>query len=350
MEVTETGPGKGEWGAADEGVKLARKLEGGDPRRSQLAPLPSPASAMPTLPPSSSLPRPPGESLPESLPESLAESLAATALEAASAAADVHRRYLGSVRITDAVDKGTYDFVSEVDLEAQEVALAVLQRAFPEHRILAEEEGSGDGRGPGDGGGSDEGSTPLWIVDPLDGTTNFLHGHPAFAASVGVLVDGRPVAGAVVAPASAERYWSWEGGGAWMDAGDGAGPRRIGVSQVAELRQALVGTGFPFKRPDEIPGYLEELGRMLRRSSGVRRDGAAALDLCRLARGTFDVFWEGTLAPWDVAGGLAILTEAGGAWSAPDGLPYEVAAGGPLRAANGDGLLEALHRALREPV
>lgn len=288
------------------------------------------------------------------LPSPSAESLAATALEAASAAAEVQRRHLGRIRITDAVDKGTYDFVSEVDLEAQRVALAVLRRAFPGHRILAEEEGSGAGPGASDDPGAAEGtldaSTPLWIVDPLDGTTNFLHGHPAFAASVGVLVNGRPVAGAVVAPASAERYWGWEGGGAWLDTDDGAGPRRIGTSQVGELRQALAGTGFPFKRPEEIPGYLEELGRMLRRSSGVRRDGAAALDLCRLARGTFDVFWEGTLAPWDVAGGLAVLAEAGGSWSAPDGLPYDVAAGGPLRAANGDGLLEALHRALREPV
>jgi len=273
-------------------------------------------------------------------------SLAATALEAASAAAEVHLRHLGRVGIVNATDKGTYDFVSAVDLEAQEVALATIRRAFPGHRILAEEEGSGDDA-PAD---SPAPSPPLWIVDPLDGTTNFLHGHPAFAASVGVVVAGRPVAGAVVAPASAERYWSWEGGGAWMDTGDGADPRRIGVSQVRELRQALAGTGFPFKRPDEIPGYLVELGRMLRRSSGVRRDGAAALDLCRLARGTFDVFWEGTLAPWDVAGGLAILAEAGGTWSAPEGHPYDVAAGGPLRAANGNGLLEALHRALREPV
>ncbi|TVP49630.1 MAG: inositol monophosphatase [Gemmatimonadales bacterium] len=283
-----------------------------------------------------------------------AESLAATALEAANAATDVHRKHLGRIHVGDAVDKGTYDFVSEVDLEAQEAALAVILRAFPDHRILAEEDGGADCAG------AEAPEAPLWIVDPLDGTTNFLHGHPAFCASVGVLVDGRPVAGAVVAAVSGERYTAWEGGGAWLDtggtgAGSGAdsgarGPVRIRVSGLAELRQALAGTGFPFKRPDEIPGYLEQLGRMLRRSSGVRRDGSAALDLCLLARGTFDVFWEGTLAPWDVAGGLAVLAEAGGAWSAPEGAAFDIAAGGPLRAANGDGLLEALHGALREPV
>jgi len=287
-----------------------------------------------------------------------AESLASTALEAANAATDIHRKHLGRVHVGDAVDKGTYDFVSEVDLEAQEAALAVILRAFPDHRILAEEDGDAALPGPpasappGAAGPVDEADTPLWIVDPLDGTTNFLHGHPAFCASVGVLVRGRPVAGAVVAAVSGERYTAWEGGGAWLDTGaSGAGgPVRIRVSALTELRQALAGTGFPFKRPDEIPGYLEQLGRMLRRSSGVRREGSAALDLCRLARGTFDVFWEGTLAPWDVAGGLAVLSEAGGAWSAPDGASYDIAAGGPLRAANGDGLLEALHAALREPV
>jgi len=296
-----------------------------------------------------------------------AESLAATALDAANAATDVHRKHLGRIHVGDAVDKGTYDFVSEVDLEAQEAALAVILRAFPDHRILAEEDGDAAPSGPHAAPHADlppgverpvtEADTPLWIVDPLDGTTNFLHGHPAFCASVGVLVGGRPVAGAVVAAVSGERYTAWEGGGAWMDTGgtggaaSGAGGLvRIRVSALSELRQALAGTGFPFKRPDEIPGYLEQLGRMLHRSSGVRREGSAALDLCRLARGTFDVFWEGTLAPWDVAGGLAVLSEAGGAWSAPDGAEYDIAAGGPLRAANGDGLLEALHRALREPV
>jgi myo-inositol-1(or 4)-monophosphatase len=274
--------------------------------------------------------------------------LAAASLEAAEAATAVHLRHLGRVRVGDARDKGTYDFVSAVDLEAQEAALGVILERFPGADILAEEEGSGD-----DGART---GTPLWIVDPLDGTTNFLHGHPAFCASVGVVVDGAPVAGAVVAGRTGERFTGWQGGGAWRSRG-GAGARpedipleRIGTSEVTALRQALVGTGFPFKRPDEIEGYLPELGRLLRLSSGVRREGAAALDLCRLAEGTLDAFWEGWLAPWDVAGGLAILAAAGGTWCGPGGARYEVTRGGPLRAANGSGLLEALNQALQEPV
>jgi myo-inositol-1(or 4)-monophosphatase len=276
-------------------------------------------------------------------PVAAPDALAVAALEAAEAATAVHLRRLGQVGVGDAEDKGTYDFVTEVDLEAQEAVLSVIRRTFPGHAVLAEEAGDGDDGAPDDG-------TPLWIVDPLDGTTNFLHGHPAFCASVGVVVGGRPVAGAVVAGLAGERYVGWQGGGAWMAAGGGSGLEPIAVSRVPSLRQALVGTGFPFKRPDEIEGYTVELGRMLRKSSGVRRDGAAALDLCRLARGTFDAFWEGTLAPWDVAAGLAIVDAAGGSWSGPGGAPYDVVRGGPLRAANGDGLLEALHRALQEPV
>jgi myo-inositol-1(or 4)-monophosphatase len=281
--------------------------------------------------------------------------LAVVALEAARAAAAVHRRSLGAVATADVRVKGIFDFVSAVDLEAQEAALRVLGQAFPEHPVLAEEEGSGDGIPSGD--------RPLWIVDPLDGTTNFLHRHPAFCASVGLVAGGRPVAGAVVAAALDRAWVGWEGGGAWeapagtpllaADPSDTPAPSgwsRVRTSEATDLRSALVGTGFPFKRPEEIPGYLEELGRMLRTSSGVRREGSAALDLCRLASGSLDAFWEGYLSPWDVAGGLAILGAAGGRWSGPDGAPYAVARGGPLRAANGSGLLEALHRALQEPV
>ncbi len=283
--------------------------------------------------------------------------LAAVALEAARAATAVHRRHLGAASLPDARDKGTFDFVSAVDLEAQEAALRVLAGAFPGHPVLAEEEGSGDGV---PGGGVPGAALPLWIVDPLDGTTNYLHRHPAFAASVGVLVDGHPVAGAVVAAALDRAWIGWAGGGAWTGAAEarlepgahgrpGAAWSPVRTSGVRELGAALVGTGFPFKRPAEIPGYLEELGRILRRSSGVRREGSAALDLCRLASGSLDAFWEGYLAPWDVAGGLAVLGAAGGAWSGPGGAPYDVARGGPLRAANGSGLLGALHAALREP-
>ncbi len=330
-----------------------------------------------------------------SLPSLLDDPVAATALAAAEAAAAVHLRGLGTVSLEAAVDKGIADFVTEVDLASQAAALEVIEAFLlierPDDRILAEEgleerapEGGKGAAGiearGAEGGGIGARRTEaaargaLWIVDPLDGTTNFLHGHPAFCASVGVVEGGKPVAGAVVAALTGERYLARAGMGAWgwrgaRPAVDGRGgapssvvgeassgganrrspgslgptPTRLRTSPTSSLRRALVGTGFPFKRPEEIPAYLAQLGRVLQGSGGVRRDGAAALDLCLLARGTFDAFWEGTLAPWDVAGGLAILAEAGGRWSGPEGEPYDVVAGGPLRAANGEPLLRALH-------
>jgi myo-inositol-1(or 4)-monophosphatase len=264
-----------------------------------------------------------------------------TARLAADAAAAVHLRWAHRVTPGEAVDKGRSDFVTRVDREAQDAALSVIRRRHPAHRILAEEEVEEDGGGgvtrwSGEG---DEGQ-PLWIVDPLDGTTNFLHGHPMYAASVGVAVDGRPVAGAVTAPATGERWWAAQGQGAWRDG------RPIRVSGTGELRLALVGTGFPFKRPDRIPHYLGQFGRVLRHTSGIRRGGAAALDLCYLAQGTLDAFWEEHLSPWDVAGGLAILAEAGGIWMRQDGSALALHEGGTVLAANGPELLAALRDVL----
>lgn len=265
------------------------------------------------------------------------ETLAEIALEAAEAASAVHARALGLVHVKDAQEKGVSDFVSEVDVEAEAEALRVIRRHAPSHGILAEESGFGgmevDAIAPR--------IAPLWIVDPLDGTTNFLHGYPQFCASVGVVVDGIPVAGAVVSHPLQLRYVGWHGGGAWRNG------ERIYVSETSTLRHALIGTGFPFKRPDEISGYLEQLGRVLRATSGVRRGGSAALDLCALASGQLDAFWEGWLAPWDVAGGLAILSAAGGVWGHLDGAPLDVTQGGPVLAANGGALREALAKEIR---
>jgi len=228
-----------------------------------------------------------------------------TALEAASAASAVHRRHAGRVRVDEAVDKGTSDFVSEVDLEAQEEALRVIRERHPEHGILAEEE---------DGGGSPEDpSSPLWVVDPLDGTTNFLHGHPMYCASVAVVVDGRIEAGAVECSVTGERWWAVRGGGAFKDG------RRIAVSASTDPSRALIGTGFPFKALDRMPEYLAQLDRVLRSTAGVRRGGSAAMDLCHLAEGVYQGFWELYLLPWDVAAGIVILREAGGVVTRIDG-------------------------------
>jgi myo-inositol-1(or 4)-monophosphatase len=275
--------------------------------------------------------------------------LAQVAREAAEAAAQVHLRHLHHVRISEASPKGRHDYVSVVDLEAQEAALAIIREARPDDRIMAEEdEDTGAWMAP-----EARDPQPIWVVDPLDGTRNFLHGHPAFCASVGVVVDGFPVAGAVVAPVSGERFVGWKGGGAWRN------DQPIRVSPLRDLSLALVATGFPFKRPEEIPDYLEALGRMLRASGGVRREGAAALDLCRLAQGVFDAFWEDRLEPWDVVAGLAILSEAGGCWSGRMGStgaagaaaaaaadPHRILEGGPIRAASSQEMLSALHEVL----
>ena len=272
----------------------------------------------------------------------------ATARSSADAAAEVHARWRDRLARSGLLgaavrDKGHADFVSKVDIEAQVAALAVIRERHPTHRILAEESADSGDPGSSSGGGGSAGTptrTPLWIVDPLDGTTNFLHGHPMFCASVGLVVDGRPEVGAVTAVATGERWWGAPGEGAFRNG------ERIRVSGVEELRSALVGTGFPFKRLAELPRYLKEFGRVLPQCTGIRRGGSAALDLCYLAQGSLDAFWEGHLSSWDIAGGLAILAQAGGCWSRPDGRPLTVADGGPVLAANGPALRAELRERL----
>jgi myo-inositol-1(or 4)-monophosphatase len=257
-----------------------------------------------------------------------------TAIDAADAAAREHRRHAGRLRADQATEKARADYVSQADLDAQSAALAVIAARHPGHQVLAEE-----GEEPvekriarWDGG-------PLWIVDPLDGTANFLHGHPFYCAAVAVAVEGRPVAGAVVSGSSGERWWAAEGEGAFK------GGKRIHVSGPGPLRHALLGTGFPFKRPHLLPEYLDQLDRVLRCSAGVRRAGSAALDFCFLAQGALDGFWEAFLMPWDFAAGDVIVREAGGLLTRPDGRELDIAPG-PVRGANGVALLEELGVAL----
>jgi len=270
------------------------------------------------------------------------DTLLATALEAAEAASEIHLRYFGSVGVEEAREKGKSDFVTQVDLEAQEAAIGVIHRRFPHHQILAEEGEEASARSwPDDG-------TPLWIIDPLDGTTNFLHRHPMFGASVAVGCLASPApeeakgaegileAGAVVAPTTGERWWAQRGHGAFKDG------RPIKVSGLRTLRNALVGTGFPFKEPELVPRYLEQFSRVLPASGGIRRCGSAALDLCYLAEGILDAFWEEDyLSPWDVAGGLIILREAGGVGTRLDGSEIGLADGSVI-AANSPELMEEL--------
>lgn len=256
--------------------------------------------------------------------------LALTALAAADAAAAVHRRDQGRVPVEAATEKGRADWVSKTDLDAQAAALGVIRDRHPDHLVLAEE----DERSVAERVAGWDGA-PMWVVDPLDGTANFLHGHPQYAASVAVAVDGLPVAGAVACAATGERWWAARGEGAFR------GGLPIRVSPARSLRNALVGTGFPFKLLDRLPEYLAQMDRVLRRTAGIRRAGAAALDLCYLAQGSLDAFWELFLHPWDFAAGWLIVEEAGGVLVQEDGSPLELVDCGIL-GANSPDLMDAL--------
>jgi myo-inositol-1(or 4)-monophosphatase len=257
-----------------------------------------------------------------------------TARAAADAAAAIHRQDAGRVLVGDASMKSRANYVSQTDLAAQRAVISVIEEHHPGHLILAEEsdESVQDQLARWDG-------RPLWIVDPLDGTTNFLHNHPHYCASIAVAVDGRPVVGAVTSAPGGERWWAAEGIGAFKNG------KPISVSKERRLIHSMVGTGFPFKLLDVLPEYLEEFDRVLRATSGIRRGGSAALDLCYLAQGSLDAFWEKILMPWDFAAGLVLVREAGGALARPDGSELGLHPG-PLYGANSLELLEALSSVL----
>lgn len=251
--------------------------------------------------------------------------LAEIALDAAREARAVHQQYLGRIDPSQWDEKGTADFVTRVDLEAEAAITARVRDRCPGHEILAEESAElGDAASVR---ARFDDAEHLWVIDPLDGTTNFLHGYPAYAASVAVARGGRLVAGAVVDGDRGTEWHAWEGGGAYRDGAP------IRVSSIDRLDHALIGTGFPFKVTHLLPDYLAQFDAILRRSSGVRRAGAAALDLCHLADGRFDGFWELWLAPWDIAAGVVIVREAGGVVTTLAGDP-DVRAGGAIVGGN----------------
>ena len=263
-----------------------------------------------------------------------------TARDAASAAAEIHARHRAARTTLDVREKGQSDFVSKVDLEAQDAALSVIRARHPDHQVLAEEDDGTPDAIRSVAEASPE--VPLWVVDPLDGTTNFLHGHPMHCASVGVVVDGRPVAGAVTSSATGEHWWAGRGQGAFLN----GYPCR--VSATSGIRTALIGTGFPFKALPRLPEFLGQMDRVLRGTAGIRRLGSAAMDLCYLASGRLDGFWELDLGPWDVAAGAAILEEAGGVITDLDGAPLDLSAPNGFLAANGAAIHSELGRLVRE--
>jgi myo-inositol-1(or 4)-monophosphatase len=218
------------------------------------------------------------------------------AVAAADAAAAVVRGYRGAGATVEWQAKGRSDFVSIVDTASEERIREIVGRAVPEARVIGEELTPGDAAGPG----------ITFVVDPLDGTTNFLHDFPEYAISIAVLADRAPVVGVVVNVPTQARWVAIAGRGATLDG------RPIRVSDVRNPARALIGTGFPFKYPEQIERYVRELPLIMRSTAGIRRAGAAALDLCAVATGRFDAFWEHSLEPWDFAAGALLIREAGG--------------------------------------
>lgn len=239
--------------------------------------------------------QPPDPALPGDLDD---DALLETARRAAARASSVQSDARGQVDPSRWAEKGRSDFVTEVDVESERVIVQTLLEVFPDHRVLAEE---------GTENGSDEERPTIrWIIDPLDGTTNWLHGYPEYAVSIAAEDPEGLRAAVVLNSATGELFEASRGGGARRDG------QAFRVSSINSLDHALVGTGFPFKKLNVLPLYLETFSRILRSTAGIRRSGAAALDLCDLACGRLDAFWEYWLMPWDVAAGALIVREAGG--------------------------------------
>jgi myo-inositol-1(or 4)-monophosphatase len=206
------------------------------------------------------------------------------------------KRDFGEVEQLQVSVKGPGDFVSTADFKAEKTIREELAKARPGFGFLMEESGATPGR---DG-------RHRWIVDPLDGTTNFLHGIPHFAISIGLEEDGEMVAGLVYQPISDEIFWAEKGRGAFLN------DRRLRVSARRNLAEALFGTGIPFLAHGDHPRYLKTQAAVMAVASGVRRMGVASLDFAYVAAGRFDGYWEFGLKPWDVAAGLVLVREAGG--------------------------------------
>ncbi len=216
------------------------------------------------------------------------------AVKAARRAGGIISRASQNLDVLTVKHKSLNDLVSEVDRASEEAIIDVIKSAYPEHAILAEESGaSGD-------------SEYVWIIDPLDGTTNFLHGFPQYCVSIGLLHKGIPTQGVIFDPTRNDLYTASRGRGAYLN------DKRLRVSRRDKLIDGLIGTGFPFRMFDYLDAYNATLKDMMTKCAGVRRPGAAALDLAAVAAGRFDGFWEIGLSPWDMAAGVLMIIEAGG--------------------------------------
>jgi len=223
------------------------------------------------------------------------------AISAAREAGRIIMRYSARVDSLSIRSKQRNDFVSEVDQQAEQEIIRIIHRAYPDHAILAEESGRH--------GSSDA----EWIIDPLDGTTNYLHGFPQYAVSIAMRRGGRLQLGVVYDPFKEELFCASRGEGATLN------NHRIRVASLTQLTGALLGTGIPYRPDQDLDGYLVTLRALIRDTAGVRRAGSAALDLAYVAAGRLDGFWEFGLRPWDMAAGVLLIQEAGGLVGDPRG-------------------------------
>ncbi|OGO94337.1 MAG: inositol monophosphatase [Coxiella sp. RIFCSPHIGHO2_12_FULL_42_15] len=216
------------------------------------------------------------------------------AIQAARSAGKIIVRFLDHLETSDVNEKSRHDFVTKADQMAEKEIIEQIRRRYPSHSIIAEESEPVHG------------DRFCWIIDPLDGTTNFIHGLPQFAVSIALRIDEKLTVGVVYDPIKDELFTAERGKGAQLN------NRRIRVSNCLKMENALLGTGFPCRNTEKLPYYLKTFATLFPNSAGVRRMGAASLDLAYLAAGRLDAFWEMDLSIWDIAAGALLVVEAGG--------------------------------------
>lgn len=239
-------------------------------------------------------PEPDGSADPAHRKPAMLHPMLNTAVKAARRAGAIINRASQNLDVLTVRSKSPNDFVSEVDRDAEAAIIDVIRKTYPDHAILAEESG-------GSGHGEYE-----WVIDPLDGTTNFLHGMPHYAVSIALRQKGVLAHGVIYDPVRNELFTASRGAGAFLN------DRRIRVSRRTQMADSLIGTGFPFREQADFDSYLAMLKAVMPKCAGIRRAGAASLDLAYVAAGRFDAFWEFGLAPWDIAAGALMVSESGG--------------------------------------
>jgi myo-inositol-1(or 4)-monophosphatase len=239
----------------------------------------------------------------------------ATAVEAVVRAGDLQMAKFGTgVRVEK---KGAIDLVTEVDLEVERMFRAMIEERFPEHDVLAEELGGGQ-----------RGARHRWVFDPLDGTTNFAHGVPIFCASLALEIDGEAIVAAVYDPNRKELFTAEAGVGSWLNG------QPLKASTSATVLESILVTGFPYNIHQKADEFLKVFGQVLKEARAVRRLGSAAIDICWVAAGRMDGFWEASLKPWDTRAAALILEEAGGKVTGMDGKRW-IPEDGHILATNG---------------